>query len=78
MKAEFALDAYKVALVAIESARMEATRKLTSLIVIEPATLPETAEYPRRMYNLITLLVGCLLLYAVVRLVIATIREHQD
>lgn len=78
MRAEFALDAYKVALVATEGARMEATRKLTSLIVIEPATLPETAEYPRRLYNLVTLLVVCLLLYAVARLVIATIREHQD
>lgn len=78
MRAEFALDAYKVALVAIEGARMEATRKLTSLVVIEPPTLPETAEYPRRLYNLVTLLVVCLLLYAVVRLMIATIREHQD
>lgn len=78
MRAEFALDAYKVALVAIEAARIEATRKLTSLIVIEPATLPQTAEYPRRLYNLITLFVVCLLLYAVTRLVIATIREHQD
>lgn len=78
MKAEFALDSYKVALAAIEGARMDATRKLTSLIVIEPATLPETAEYPRRLYNLTTLLVVCLLLYAVARLVIATVREHQD
>lgn len=78
MKAEFALDAYKVALVAIESARMEAARKLTNLIVIQPPTLPETPEYPRRLYNLVTLLVVCLLLYAITRLVIATIREHQD
>jgi capsular polysaccharide transport system permease protein len=78
MRTEFAADAYKVALVAIESARMEATRKLTSLVLIEPATLPETAEFPRRLYNLVTLLVVCLLLYAVARLVIATIREHQD
>lgn len=78
MRAEFALDAYKVALVAIESARMDATRKLTSLVIIEPPTLPETAEYPRRLYDLTTLLVVCLLLYAVTRLVIATIREHQD
>lgn len=78
MRAEFALDAYKVALVAIESARMEVARKLTSLVVIEPPTLPETAEYPRRLYSLVTLLVVCLLLYAVSRLMIATIREHQD
>lgn len=78
MKAEFALDAYKLALASVENARIEATRKIKSLVVIEPPTLPETAEYPRRLYNLATLFVACLLLYAVVRLVIATIREHQD
>ncbi len=78
MKADFALDAYKVALLAIESARIEATRKVQSLVVIQPPTLPETAEYPRRLYNLATLLVVCLLIYLVTRLVIATIREHQD
>lgn len=78
MKADFALDAYKLSLAAVENARIDATRKLKSLVVIEPATLPETAEYPRRLYNLATLLIGCLLLYGVVRLVIATIREHQD
>lgn len=77
-KAEFALDAYKLALGAVENARIDATRKLKNLVVIEPATLPQTAEYPRRLYNLATLLVVCLLLYGVVRLVIATIREHQD
>jgi capsular polysaccharide transport system permease protein len=78
MKAEFALDAYKMALVAAESGRIEAIRKIKSLVVIEPPTLPETAEYPRRIYDLATILVGCLLLYGVARLVIATIREHQD
>jgi capsular polysaccharide transport system permease protein len=77
-KAEFGLDAYKLALAAVENARIDATRKLKSLVVIEPATLPQTAEYPRRLYNLATLLVACLLLYGVVRLVLATIREHQD
>lgn len=78
MRTEFALDAYKLALAAVENSRIEATRKLKNLVVIEPATLPETAELPRRVYNLATLLVGCLLLYGVARLVIATIREHQD
>jgi len=77
-KAEFGLDAYKLALAAVENARIDATRKLKSLVVIEPATLPQTAEYPRRLYNLATLLVACLLVYGVVRLVLATIREHQD
>jgi capsular polysaccharide transport system permease protein len=78
MKAEFALDAYKLALSAVETARVDTTRKLSSLAVIEPATRPELAELPRRLYNLTTLLVVCALIYGVVRLVLATIREHQD
>lgn len=78
LKAEIALDTYKIALAAVEGGRVEATRKLKSLVVVEAPTLPQTAEYPRRLYSLATLLVACLLLYGTVRLVIATVREHQD
>ncbi|MGA0610306.1 capsular biosynthesis protein [Caldimonas sp. KR1-144] len=78
LQAEFALDAYKLSLAAVENARIEATRKLKTLSVIEPPTLPQSAAYPRRLYNLATLTVACLLLYAVARLILATIREHQD
>jgi capsular polysaccharide transport system permease protein len=78
MQADFALDAYKLALSSVESARIDSSRKLKSLVLIEPASLPETAEYPRRLYNLLTMLVACVLLYWVVRLVLATVREHQD
>jgi capsular polysaccharide transport system permease protein len=78
MKAQFALDAYKLSLAAVENARIDATRKIKSLVVIEPPTQPETAEYPRRLYSILTVFVISLLLYGVVRLVAATIREHQD
>lgn len=78
MQAEFARDAYKLALAAVENARIDATRKLKSLVVVEPPSRPQTAEYPRAAYNLATLLAVCVLLYAIVRLVLATIREHRD
>jgi capsular polysaccharide transport system permease protein len=78
LQAGFAEDVYKLALTAVESGRIEATRKLKSLAVIEPPTRPETAEYPRRLYNLITLMVLSALLYGIVRLILATIAEHQD
>lgn len=78
MQAEFAVDAYKIALAAVENTRIEATRKLKSLVVIEPPSRPETPEYPRRLYTLATVLAASLLIYAIVRLVLATIREHQD
>lgn len=78
LQAEFARDGYKLALAAVENARIDATRKIKSLVVVEPPSLPETAEYPRVLYNLGTLLAICVLLYAILRMVLATIREHLD
>lgn len=78
LQAEVALDAYKSALGGVEAARIESTRKLRSLVVIEPPSTPQSAEYPRRLYSLATLLAGCVLLFGVVRLTLATIQEHQD
>ncbi len=78
LQADFARDAYRLALGAVENARIESTRKIKSLVVVEPPSLPQTAEYPLQAYNLGTLLAVCLLLFAILRLVIATIREHQD
>jgi len=74
----FAEDTYKLALTALESARIDSTRKVKTLVVIEPPSRPETALYPRIVYNLITLFVACCLLYGIARLVLATIREHLD
>lgn len=78
LQAEFARDAYKLALAAVENARIDANQKIKSLVVVEPPSLPQTAAYPLVRYNLATLLAMCVLLYAIVRLVLATIREHQD
>ncbi|AKJ26823.1 capsular biosynthesis protein [Caldimonas brevitalea] len=78
LQAGFAEDSYKLALAAVENARIDATRKMKSLVVIEPPAKPEAALYPRRAYNTVTLLVVCCLVYGITRLVVATIREHQD
>nr|CCF78630.1 Capsular polysaccharide ABC transporter [Rubrivivax gelatinosus S1] len=78
LQAEFARDAYKLALAAVENARIDATRKIKSLVVIEPPSRPQTAEYPHVGYDLTTVLAASLLLYAIARLVLATIREHHD
>ncbi|MFG6449725.1 capsular biosynthesis protein [Roseateles sp. BYS180W] len=73
-----AQESHKAALAAAEAMRLEATRKLKSLVVVEAPTLAETAEYPRRLYNLFAALVVLLLLYAVAQLTLATIAEHRD
>lgn len=71
-------SAHQSALASVEATRVEASRKLKSLVVIEPPTRPETAEYPRHLYNLATLLMACLMVYTITRLTQATVQEHRD
>ena len=73
-----AYNTYLAADAALQSARIDATRKIKSLAVIESATMPDSAAYPRYFYDMLTVCVVCVLLYTIVRLSIATILEHQD
>lgn len=77
-RAALADGAYRSALTAVEATRIEASRKVKSLVVIEPPTRPQTAEFPRRLYELTTLLLVCLALFGIAHLAIATVREHRD
>jgi capsular polysaccharide transport system permease protein len=74
----FVSDAYRGALMALETARIESTRKLKSLVLVETPALPESAEYPRRAYTLFALLMGLTLIYGIGRLIIATIEDHME
>lgn len=78
LEAGFAEEAYKVALAAVETARIEASRKVKSVVVIESPSKPEIALYPRRIYNLMTLAAVLLMIYGISRLTIATIQDHRD
>jgi capsular polysaccharide transport system permease protein len=73
-----AYNNYVSAAAALEAAKVDATRKLKSLAVVEDATTPDSSSYPRYLYDMITLIIVCLLVYTVVRLTIATILEHRD
>lgn len=74
----FAEDAYKVALAAAENARIEANRKLRTVVLISSPSLPEEAKLPQRIYNLLSLLVLMSLLYGISRFIVATIEDHRD
>jgi capsular polysaccharide transport system permease protein len=78
LDATIAEDQYKTANAALEAARLEAARKLKSLVLVESPVKAVSAEYPRRIYDLLTLLALCAIAYSVVRLIVATIQEHQD
>jgi len=77
-QATLAADLYKSGLISLEQARVEAYRKLKYLLVVSQPTLAQDAEYPRRLYNLATIGVLLCLMYGLIVMGLATLREHQD
>lgn len=78
LDAGFAEDTYKASLATLEKIRLDTSRKLKHVVVIATPTIPEWPLYPRRIYNLATLLVLFSLLYGITRLVIAIVEDHRD
>ena len=78
LKSQFAQDLYKSALTALEHGRIEATRTLKKVSVLQTPNLPEYPLEPRRIYNSIVYLIVSLLLAGLVNLVVIIIRDHRD
>ncbi|WP_420994145.1 chain-length determining protein [Cupriavidus sp. 30B13] len=76
--AGFSEDLYKTALSVLEKARMEATRKLKNVAVVQSPTLPEYPLQPRRLYNIVVFVLAALMLAGVLQLLGAIIRDHRD
>ncbi len=71
-------EAYKLSVAAVENARIEASKKIRSLVTVVSPNQPDEAIYPRVLYNLITLFIGLMLLYGIARFIIANIEDHRD
>ncbi len=78
LKSEFAQDLYKTALTALEHGRIEATRALRKVSVLQSPNLPEYPLEPRRIYNAVVFLIVSLLLAGLVNLIVIIIRDHRD
>lgn len=77
-EALFMQDAYKSALVALEKGRVEATRTLKMVLVLQSPSLPEYPMQPRRLYNIVSFLIGALLLAGLAQILLAIVRDHRD
>jgi capsular polysaccharide transport system permease protein len=78
LTADFAMEIYKTALVALEKGRIEATRTLKKVSVLQAPTLPESSEEPRRLYRIVVFVLSAMLLAGIVHLIAAIIRDHKD
>lgn len=78
MNAEFAHDVYKTALAALENGRIEASRTLKKVSMLQAPTEPQYPLEPRRLYNIVVFILVTLLLAGIVHLLAAIIRDHKD
>ena len=76
--AEFAGDAYKTALASLETGRVEATRTLKQVSVLQSPTFPQYPLEPRRVYNIVVFILFALITAGIVHLLAAIIRDHRD
>ncbi len=72
----FAEKAYEVALYNIEKARINASQQQRYLSVIVNPIKPEKPAKPNTPDDYIVLLISCLLLWGIMSLIIASIRDH--
>lgn len=78
MEAAFAQDIYKSALVALEHGRMEATRTIKKVSVLQSPSIPEYPMEPSRGYNTaLTLIIG-LLIAGTLKLLQDIVLDHVD
>lgn len=78
MEVDFKKDVYKTALVALEQGRMDASRTLKQVSVLQTPMMPEYSMEPRRFYGALVILCLALLVLGVVKLLESVILDHVD
>lgn len=78
MEAAFAQEVYKTALVALEKGRVEATRTIKKMSILQAPALPEYPLEPQRLYNTLAFFLVAMLLAGVAHLLTAIVRDHKD
>lgn len=77
LKVEFATQVYSTTITALEQTRVEAYRQLKHLVLVQKPSLPDEAKYPRTLHNLLTILAVLTIVYGIIVLIAATIKEHK-
>lgn len=78
MDVQFTQELYKSSLIALEKGRIDATRMLEKVSVLQTATLAEYPMEPRRVYNTIITLLLALMLAGILKLLKSIVLDHVD
>ncbi|MCP3669848.1 MAG: chain-length determining protein [Gammaproteobacteria bacterium] len=78
MEVTFTQELYKSALMALEKGRMDATRMLKQVSILQLPTLPEYPIEPGRIYNSVVTLLSAMLIAGMLMLLGSIIKDHID
>lgn len=77
-EATFTQDLYKSALTALEKGRIDATRSVKMVSVLQAPTRPEYPLEPRRLYNTLVFALLAFMVAGILHLLAAIVRDHKD
>lgn len=75
---QFAKQQLANAMASFENAKAEAERKQLYLEIVEQPSQPDLADLPKRIYNILATLLMSLITYGIVKLMVASVREHKN
>lgn len=75
---EFAKERYKQTLIQLDMAMIQATQNSKNLIVVTQPTLSDFYSYPNKFKSIVTLFLVLLLIYGIVSMIHAIIKDHKD
>ncbi|MCH9739443.1 MAG: hypothetical protein K0U38_01190 [Epsilonproteobacteria bacterium] len=75
---EFNKERYKQTLIQLDIASIQATQNAKNLIVITRPTLSDYYSSPDKMKNILTLLLVLFMIYGIVTMIYAIIKDHRD
>lgn len=78
MEVSFAKELYQSSLIALEKGRIDASRMLEKVSVLQAPTFPQYPMQPRRIYNTILTLLLALMLAGILKLLESIIKDHVD
>lgn len=77
IESEFAQKQLISAMTALETARVSLISQARYVVSVVRPTLPDESRYPKVLISTLTTLLGTLIIFALVKLIIASIKEHM-